>query len=213
MRKMGMFVLMCVLASAVLAGCGSSGAERSVPDGWQEHASGGFSVALPERWKVVDVKEEGIDAVWDLLEGVDTEWARTATAMLSAERMKEMIQFWAMDSEPAGFGYAIAIVMRQDIPFPMSAEDLCVQMPAAYEQLGVDLVDTECGLTINGLDAVRFMVRLPVGALAVKESQYVFVGEDTLWTLTFGVDETKWSEYEPTFATAAESFRITGAVP
>jgi hypothetical protein len=34
--------------------------------------------------------------------------------MLSAEGMKEMVQFWAMDSEPAGVGYAIAIVMRQD---------------------------------------------------------------------------------------------------
>jgi len=37
--------------------------------------------------------------------------------------------------------------------------------------------------------------------------------ETEVWTLSFAVDATTWSEYESTFATAAESFRVSGAVP
>ena len=71
----------------------------------------------------------------------------------------------------------------------------------------------EAGLVIGGLDAGRFVVRVPAGALAVNEAQYVIVEETEVWTLNSAVDATTWSEYESTFATAAESFRISGAVP
>ena len=45
------------------------------------------------------------------------------------------------------------------------------------------------------------------------KAQYVIVEETEVWTLNFAVDATTWSEYESTFATAAESFRVSGAVP
>lgn len=180
----------------------------SLPTGWRDHAASGFHIALPERWESVDVEERGIEAIWNLLEGTNTEWARNITTMVSAEAMQEMIKFWAMDSEPAGIGYATISITFLSQPFPIKVDDLCTQMPLLYEQIGFELVDADCGLEINDLDAARFVIRLRMGSLAVKQYQYVYVREGDIWTLTLAVDETEWSEYEPIFATIAESFRV-----
>lgn len=176
--------------------------------GWRGHAASGFYIALPERWESVDVEKEGIEAIWNLLEGINTEWARNIITMFSAEAMQEMIKFWAMDSEPAGIGYATANITFQPQAFPIEVDDLCILMPSLYEQMGIEMIEAECGLKINGLDAARFMTRLQMGPLAVKQYQYVYVQKGGLWTLTLTVDETEWSEYEPIFVTIAESFRV-----
>jgi hypothetical protein len=58
------------------------------------------------------------------------------------------------------------------------------------------------------MKAARFMIRLQMGPLAVKQYQYAYVQEGDIWMLSLAVDETMWSEYEPTFTTIAESFRL-----
>ena len=73
---------------------------------------------------------------------------------------------------------------------------------------GYGIIDTECGLKINDLDAARFTLSLQMGPLAVKQYQYVYVQEDRLWVLSLAVDDIEWSEYEPIFVIAAESFRV-----
>ena len=67
----------------------------------------------------------------------------------------------------------------QPVVLPMPIGGLCSLTPSLYEQLGVELVEAECDLEINGLDAA------------------------------------KWSEYESTFLTSAESFkgRLTRTSP
>jgi branched-chain amino acid transport system substrate-binding protein len=122
--------------------------------------------------------------------------------------MQEMIEFWAMDSEPAGVGYATMNIVFQSQPFPIKVDDLCAILPSFYEQMGAELVDAECGLEINDLDAARFVTCLRMGPLAVKGYQYAYVREGDVWFLNLAVDETEWSEYEPIFATIAESFRV-----
>ena len=47
-----------------------------LPTGWRDHAASGFHIALPERWEAVDIQEEGIEAIWRLLEGVDNDSPR-----------------------------------------------------------------------------------------------------------------------------------------
>lgn len=178
------------------------------PDTWNDHAASGFHIALPERWEVVDVDREGVEAILSMLETLNTEWARNTTAMLSAEGVQEMTKLWAMDSEPAGVGYATMTITHQSQPFPIRVEDLCAQLESAYQQMGFEVVAVECGLKINELDAGRSIVRLPVGALAVKEYQYWYVQGRSVWVVSMAVDETKWSEYEPIFATIAESFMV-----
>lgn len=156
----------------------------------------------------MDVEKEGFEALWTLLEGVDADWANNITAMYSAEAMQEAIRFWAMDPQPAGIGYATLNITYQPQVFAIEADDLCSLMPAVYEQMGVETVDAKCGLEINGLDAARFLIRLEMGPLAIKEYQYVFVREDAIWTLTFAVDATEWSEYKPILVKSAKSFRV-----
>ncbi len=95
------------------------------------------------------------------------------------------------------------------MPFSISIDDLCIQMPSAYKQMGIELLDTKCGLEINNLDVARFTTRLRAGSLAVKQSQYVYVQGRNMWVLTLSVDETQWAKYQPVFDTIAESFRVS----
>jgi hypothetical protein len=81
-------------------------------------------------------------------------------------------------------------------------------MPSVLEQMGFEVVDSECGLKINDLDAARFVLNLQMDSEALKQYQYVYVRGGDIWTLALTVDETEWSKYEPTFVTIAESFRV-----
>jgi len=44
--------------------------------------------------------------------------------------------------------------------------------------------------------------------MTLTQYQYAYVREGNIWTLALTVEETEWSEYEPTFAAIAESFRV-----
>lgn len=156
----------------------------------------------------MDVDQEGFEAIFDMLETLDTEWARSVTATFRAEAIGETMKFWAMDSVPAGAGYAALNITFQSLPYPAVIDDVCAQLESVYEQMGFELIGIECGLKINGLDAGRATIRLPMGALGVKEYQYFYVQGRSVWAVTLAVDETEWSEYEPIFVTAAESFRV-----
>ena len=103
---------------------------------WRDHAVSGFHIALPARWKAVDIDKEGAEAIFDMLETLDTEWARNATAMFSAEAVQQMVKFWAIDSEPAGISYATVSVGQQSMPFPVVIDDLCAQLESIHQQMG-----------------------------------------------------------------------------
>ena len=179
-----------------------------VPAGWKGYTLSGFYVALPEPWKSVDVDRQGMDAILGMLKGFNTKWAQSVTSMFSSETLQKALKFWAMDTVPAGSGYASANVTFQSAPYALNTDDLCSQMPAAYRQLGVDVIDSQCGSRINEMDFDRFTTRLRAGAIDLKEFQYVFVDGRNLWSLTFSVDTTQWTEYETLFDTIAHSFRV-----
>ncbi len=179
-----------------------------IPTGWRGHDVSGFFIALPERWDIVDIREDGFEAIWNMLEGINTDWAQNTTAMFTSEGMQEAVIFWAMDTEPAGTGYATANITYDSQPIPIKVEDLCSQMLSLYEQIGVEVVESDCRQKINGLDAAKFTLNLQWGPLAIKENQYIYIRGSDAWALTFAVDETEWSEYEPIFVNAAESFRV-----
>lgn len=180
----------------------------SLPAGWREHSTSGFHIALPDHWEAMEIGEEGTEAILDLLEGMDTEWARNIAPMFSENAMQGMIKFWAMDSEPAGIGHATVAVAYQTQPVPIPVEVLCAFMPSVSTQMGFEVVDTECGLNINDLDAARFVTSLQMGAVPFKQYLYTYVREGNVWTVSLTVDETEWPQYEPIFAAIAESFRV-----
>ena len=179
-----------------------------LPMGWLEYTVSGFHIALPEQWEIIDIDKEGIDTILNLLRGLNNQWAQSTAAMFSSEAMQEMMKLWAMDTKPAGIGYASVNVAFRSMPFVVESDDLCVQMASAYQQVGITLLDSECGLEINGLDVGQFEIQIGIGAFAIKQYQYVYVQGRKMWTLTLAVDETQWSKYTSTFVTIAESFRV-----
>ncbi len=186
-----------------------TGAQPSLPTGWRDHAASGVHIALPERWKAVDVRGQGVEAIWNSLEGLNTEWAQNVTATYSAKAVQRAMKFWAMDSKPAGIGNAtVTITSGESQPFPIELADLCAQMQSLYEQTGFEVLAVECDLEINGLDAARFTLNAKMGSMAIKMYGYLYVQEGKLWVVTLGVDGTAWSEYEQVFVIAAESFAV-----
>jgi hypothetical protein len=178
-----------------------------LPAGWQDYSVSDFSIGLPEGWEAVDVDREGVEMILNVLTNLDTDWAQNTAEMFSAEEMEEMLKFWAMDMAPAGLGYASVNVMFQSLPFPIKVSDMCAEMPSAYNQMGIELLDMNCDLEINGLDAAQFMTILHSGFGSVQQYQYLFLSGRNMWSLTLAVDETEWRDYKSVFETIAETFR------
>jgi hypothetical protein len=154
------------------------------------------------------VDSGGVDYILNLLESADSDWARNTAQMFSAQAVQKSILFWAMDAQPAGAGYANANVTFQSMPSTMSSADLCTQIPLFYKQIGIELLDTQCDLEINHLEAARFTLRLDIGPVAFKQYQYAYVQGRNVWTLAMAVDAARWTEYQSVFETVAESFRV-----
>ena len=81
-------------------------------------------------------------------------------------------------------------------------------MPALYEEMGIELMEATCDLRINGLDAVRFGLRIEAGPLAVGQYQFMFVQGRSVWAITIAVDATVWSEHQPQFLAIGETFMV-----
>ena len=175
---------------------------------WSDYSISDFQISLPETWEIIDIEEEGIEAIQDMIQSLDTEWAQNMGPFITAEGMQETTKLWALDRAPAGVGYATMNVGFQELPFTESTSNISAQLKSAFEQMGVEVLDVETDLLINNLDSARITLRLPVGPFSFKEYLYIFVVDRAMWMVTFGVDETAWSEYEGIFQTAAESFRV-----
>jgi hypothetical protein len=154
------------------------------------------------------VGQEGLEAILALVENLDSEWAQSISGMISAEAMQEALRMWVMDPEPAGVGYATVNISYQQQPFSVRTNMLIIQLEAAYEQMGIEVVSSESGLEINGLDAGRIGIRLMMGPFGIQQYQYLYVLDTDLWIVTMAVDENEWETYEPIFVQIAESFRL-----
>lgn len=179
-----------------------------IPPGWVDYNLEDFSLAMPFRWEVIDVQEEGIVAILDLLSVIDEQWAQTSADLLSVEMMGDMIKLWALDPEPAGIGYASLNLVHQTNPVPVPLEDMCIQMPLVYEMMEIEVLDTDCDLVINDQPAARFTIRLNTDLLSIIEYIYLMVNGTDFWILTFAVGENEAADYEPLFSEIAGTLRI-----
>ncbi|MFN2176436.1 MAG: hypothetical protein ACK2U3_10860 [Anaerolineales bacterium] len=176
--------------------------------GWREYDLSGFHIAVPEQWIAVDIDKEGFDAILGQLGDIESDWAKNTTEMMSSEAMQEMTKFWAMDSEPAGVGYASTNVTYQTYFIEVEIEDFYAQMLSAYQQMGITVTDSKCDLVINNLDAAWFEFQLGIGPFSVKEHQYVYLNNRDIWSVIVAVDVSEWNKYESIFGKIAESFRV-----
>jgi len=175
-----------------------------VAGGFQDFITTDITISLPDDWITIDMDKEGMDAIMTLLEDVDPDLAANISAMVSAEEMQEMGEFWAMDET----GLATANLMVQTLPYNVGTDIFCEMMPEAYKEMGMVVSESQCGLTINQLDSAWFLVEIRVGTVSMKQYQYMYIRESDMWILTLGTEASGWDTYQPTFVTIAESFRV-----
>jgi len=175
--------------------------------GWTDHAADDFHLALPERWQAVDVTQEGIEAVLEAVEKMDSEWAARIAEMYSAEDLKRIIKFWAMDTKPVGGNYANMNVTSQQVPESTTLDDAMTSISTAVKDAGVQVLASGYRARINGLDAARLTLRMRVGSVTVQQYTYVYLRGDKMWVVTYAVDQRYWNTFVNTFASSARSFR------
>jgi len=177
-------------------------------EGWQDYSMSGFRLALPESWEVIDVNPSNVDEIWKKLEEVDADWANTIKVLFSSQYVQEAIKLWAKDESTAIDGQGNLVVVSQKLPVFFSTENLCEQLKSAYELLGGRIIDSTCGMQINGMEAHRFTLRVKVGAHSIKQRLYLFTLGRQIWAINAYVSGKGWSLYDPVFNQIANTLRI-----
>ncbi len=175
--------------------------------GWTDHTAADFRLALPERWKAIDVTEGGIEAVLDEVEELDSEWADRIREMYSTEDLQQIIKFWAMDTKAVEGTYANVNVGAQEVPESITLTEVVKQISAGFKQAGGQVIASSYRARINGLDAARLTLRMRVGSVTVQEYTYLYKRGNKMWVVTYAVDQKYWNTYMSTFDSSARSFR------
>jgi hypothetical protein len=178
--------------------------EPPTEGGVKEFSTDSMSIMLPDDWMSFDLDEESMGAIMTLLEEVDPEMAASVGATLSSGEMQDMGEFWAMDSK----GVANANLVKQLMPMQVESSLLCMMMPDAYQQMGMEVTNSRCGLNINGMDSALFEIETSVGSIVMSQHQYIYLDNLDMWILTLSVDKSQKNEYQPVFESIAQTFTI-----
>jgi hypothetical protein len=181
-----------------------------VPDGWNKYECDSFSLALPERWKAIDVSKEGIDSVINLIKGYSDEWAQSIISSTSKDLQKNT-RFWAMDPQKSGVGYStvsIEFLDFTDMPPSTTEKEIGDSLKAEYEKHGINIISVKNDLDFDNGTPLRMEIKLSNSAAMLHEYQYLFVKEKSGWLMTCTVDNTQWETYEPIFSTIAETLVV-----
>jgi hypothetical protein len=178
--------------------------EPQTEGGVREFSTDNMSIMLPDDWMSFDLDEESMGAILTLLEEVDPEMAASVGPTLSSGEMQDMGEFWAMDSK----GVANANLVRQLMPMQVESSLLCMMMPEAYQQMGMNVTNSRCGLNVNGMDSALFEIETSVGAIVMSQYQYIYLDNLDMWILTLSVDKSQKNEYRPIFESIAQTFTI-----
>ena len=188
-------------------------------EGWIQSTVDGFSIALPEGWEAVDIGEEGLASVLTLVEGLDGPLGETILEMLSSSGdmasigMTGALKFVARDASPEASGNAMAAVLNQSLPFPMGGSMLCMFLPTILEKAGLVVVDSQCGLELNGMEGGMFETQVNFGETPYRQQLYYYMDGGEVWILLSGVEEAAWETYRPVIADIAKSFKVGTAAP
>lgn len=179
----------------------------NLPAGWIEYTTDEFSIGLPESWEIVDIDEEGMQALMDLLSQYDPAWAEALESTYMGEAVTPPI-FFAMDTEMVGMGYSNVNITKETFPLPFPMRDLCAEIDTLYAQMGMNIIDSNCDLSINGLDAARYNIETRVGNITTQQYQYIIRYSTTYYFISLSVDQSGWSNYQSIFEGIGESFTI-----
>ena len=178
----------------------------------------GFSISLPEEWKAADISQEGMAGVLKLIEGLDSPLTEEILETLLSGEIASMgmdgsIKFFARDASPEASGNAMVSVLKQSLPLPVGGSVLCMFLPAILEKAGLEVVNSQCGLELNGMQGGMFETRVILRETPYRQQLYYYMDGSEVWILLSGVGETEWTKYEPILTDIAESFEAGTATP
>lgn len=179
----------------------------NLPEGWTEYTSAEFAIGLPNRWEVVDIDQEGMDAMLELLLDFDPTWADMIESMYATGATAPPV-FFAMDTQMVGAGYANININKDFLPFAVPLKLLCDEFNVVYPEMGFNILESDCALDINGIPAARYLVEMSIGAFTSTQYQYLFLSGRDFWILNFSAEKIGWSEYQPIFISIAETFTL-----
>ncbi len=187
-----------------------------IPAGWQGFYGEGFFVAIPGGWKGKEASPEDAAALAELLANLEGPQAEMLQAYLSNGALKQAMRFLAIDPHPTTTGYTSNVVLtRENLLFAFTSAEICAQLENVYRQLGIQVVEKQCTLTINGLEAgyldLRSSWTLKCGrSFTVRQRMYFFPQGEALWTLTGSTDEASWPTFEALLEQMAQTFTLLG---
>jgi hypothetical protein len=179
-------------------------------DGFKLEETDQLSIQLPETWNVVDVSAENLEQVFEELKANNPE---ISDALGSPEALQGAV-FWAFNGEPANSNFVDNLNIRSTPLGGQQISDMQEVLDVVlgeYEQLGLKVAETSTDLEINGQPAARvdytFELNRPDGeAASIEGHQYLVLGNDALWILSYSIDPGSSSELFPLIEQSAKTF-------
>lgn len=179
-------------------------------DGFKLEETDLLSIQLPETWNVVDVSAENLEQVFEELKASNPE---IVDAIGSAEALQGAV-LWAFNGEPANPNFVDNLNIRSTPLGGQQISDMQEVLDVVlgeYEQLGLKVSETSTDLEINGQPAARvdytFELNRESGDSATIEGhQYLVLGNDALWILSYSIDPESSSELFPLIEQSAQTF-------
>ncbi len=163
-----------------------------------------FRMTLPDGWLGYDVVGDGPEAVYAKL----VETAPHLPMLQDGVMALAGADLWAFSpTEHEQFIANLNVVAAQGPDLPTTAEDILETLVPFYEGEGLTIVESDADLSISGLSAGYVLVDLvDVLGMEVYSVQYVVVGDDALYSMSFAVHADEFEAYESAFEESAESF-------
>lgn len=169
-----------------------------------------LSIQLPEAWDVIEVTPDNLEQVFEELKASNPE---IVDAIGSAEALQGAV-LWAFNGEPSNPNFVDNLNIRST---PLGGQQITDMqevldaVTAQYDQLGLKVTEMSTDLEINGQPAARvdYMFDLNSAggeATTIEGHQYLALGDDALWILSYSIDPASSSELFPLIEQSAMTF-------
>ena len=179
-----------------------------IPEGWTYHSGINFYVALPDSWQVVDVYILGYEGIYQVLEEMDSDWARVEIGKMEAMEADPQVMppaMWAVDLNPASIGHA-SMTVQSIGGLGGDMDETCLLYQSTFELNDIELLDYECGTKINDLDGGWFIHYWDDPQGTMQNLQYLYSNPRDFWISVYEGDKAIWDDYHAIYFTSAESF-------
>lgn len=178
------------------------------PEAAQEHSglveTDAFQIELPEGWVGYDTAADSLEAVHAAMmqRWADLPMLQQGPAVLAGP------QLWAFETEPSElFVSNLNIMVEPKADAPEDAEALRELLLPSYEADGIIVVESEAQ-EINGRPAVYlFNDMSQVVGEGVYSVQYLVIGEESIYALSYAAFEDDLDAMTPVFEASAHSFQ------